>query len=169
MDEIEKCIIGNICGLNQSWLSPKPPKFTETLQEIDTHIPTGQTPPLTTAGVSELKMVGNNNRNTSAPPTKEENLSDGTLYTGSYLYKQWVSSSVTTHHNKILAIRKVGRGEQKSNDYKKGRQQKRKLAKLRPQISELESTKQRLISKLATTPRLCKKLTLTFQLGKHHR
>ena len=95
-------------------------------------------------------MGGNNNRNTSACPAEGAHFPDGTLYTGSYWYKQWVSSAITPHHEDIFARRKEGRGEQKSNDYKKGRQQKRKVSKLRSQILELESTKQRLISELAT-------------------
>ena len=44
----------------------------------------------------------------------------------------------------------MAQGEQKSNKYKKGRQQKRKVAKIRSRISELKSTKQQFISELAT-------------------
>ena len=42
MGEIEKCIIGNVCGLNQSLLSPQPPKihrhFTAYLESQGTNI-----------------------------------------------------------------------------------------------------------------------------------
>ena len=61
-------------------------KYTEILQEIATQIPTGKTPPFTTAGVLEFKMGGNNNRNTSACPAEGTHLLDGTIYTGSYMY-----------------------------------------------------------------------------------
>ena len=43
-------------------------KYTNILQEIYIQIPTEKTPLLTTAGVSELKTGGNNNRNTSVCP-----------------------------------------------------------------------------------------------------
>ena len=75
---------------------------------------------------------------------------DVTLYTGSYPYKQWLSSEVTSHHDKIYARREEVQGEHKLNDYNKGRHKKRKVIKLRSQISELGSTKQQLISKIAT-------------------
>ena len=95
-------------------------------------------------------MGGNNNRNTSPFPAEGAHLPDGALYTISYTYKQWVSSEVTPHHDEICEIREEGRGEQKSNDYKKGRQQKQKVAKLCSQISELKSNEQQLIYELAT-------------------
>ena len=43
-------------------------KYTNILQEIYIQIPTEKTPLLTTAGVSELKTGGSNNRNTSVCP-----------------------------------------------------------------------------------------------------
>ena len=125
-------------------------KYTNILQEVAIQIPTGKTPTFTTAGVTELKTGGNNNRNKSSCPEEGANLPDGNLYTGSYPYKQWVSSAVTPHHDEICAIREEGRGNQKSNDNKKGRQQKRKVFELRSQVLELESTKQRLICELVT-------------------
>ena len=91
-------------------------KYTKILEEIATHIPTGKTPPSTTAGRLQLKTRGKNNRNTSACPTEGAHLRYGTLYTGSYTYKQWVSSVVTPHHDKIRASREEGRDEQKSNN-----------------------------------------------------
>ena len=62
-------------------------KYTDILQEVVTHIPTGKTPPFTMAGVSELKTGVKNNHNTSACPTEGAHLPDGMLYTISYPYK----------------------------------------------------------------------------------
>ena len=107
-------------------------KYINILQEIANQIPTDKTPLFIMAGVSELKTGGNNKRNTSAKPAEGEHLSDGTLYTGSYTYKQWVRSAVTPHHNKICASREERQGKHKSNDYKKGRQQKLKVSKSAP-------------------------------------
>ena len=45
-------------------------KYNNILKEIATHIPTGKTPPFTTAGISELNMGGKNKRNTSACPSE---------------------------------------------------------------------------------------------------
>ena len=125
-------------------------KYTDILQEIATQIPTGKTPPFTTDGILELNMGGNNNRSTSACPTDGTHLTGDTLYTVSYAQMHLVSSAVTPQHDEIRASREEGRGEQKSNYYKKGRQQKREVSELRSQISELDSTKQRLIYKLPT-------------------
>ena len=94
------------------------------------------------AGVSELKTGVNNDCNTSLCPTKGSHLPDGTLYTGSYLYKQLVISAVTPHHENIRARGEEGQGDQKSNNYKKGRQKKLKVSKLCSQTLELDSTKQ---------------------------
>ena len=88
-------------------------KYTELLQEISTQIPTCKTSQFTTAAVSELKTGGNNNCNTSSCPIEGAYLPDGTLYTVSYPYKQWVSSEVTPHHDKIHARQEEGLGEQK--------------------------------------------------------
>ena len=78
-------------------------KYTEILQEISTQIPTVETPPFTTDVLLELKTGGNNKRNTSACPKEGTHFPDGTLYTGSYPYKQRVSSAVTPHHDEICA------------------------------------------------------------------
>ena len=102
-------------------------KYTNILQEIYIQIPTEKTPLLTTAGVSELKTRLNNNCNTSDCPAEGAYLPDDMLYTESYSYKQWVISAVTPHHNKIRESREEGQGEQKLNNYMKGRQQKWKV------------------------------------------
>ena len=104
-------------------------KYTGILQKIATQIPTGKIPLFTKAGVSGLKTGGTNIHNTSAWPAEGEIFPDSTLYTGSYPYDQWVSSAVTPNSDKICASREEGWGEHKSNNYKKGRQQKRKVAK----------------------------------------
>ena len=83
-------------------------------------------------------------------PVEGAHLTDGTIYTRSYPYKQWVSSAVTPHHENIYASREEGWDEQKPNYYMKGRQKKRNVAELRSQILELDSTKQRLIYNLVT-------------------
>ena len=85
-------------------------KYTEILQEISTQITTGKTPPFTTAGVLELNTGGGNNHNTSAFPVEGINLPNGTIYTGSYSYKQWVISAVIQHDDKICASQEEGRG-----------------------------------------------------------
>ena len=72
------------------------------------------------------------------------------IYTRSYLCKQWVSSAVTPHHDKLCASQEEVQDDYKSNNYKKGRQQKRNVSELCSKISELESTKKQFISKLAT-------------------
>ena len=59
-------------------------KYINILREIATHIPTGKTPPFTTAGVSEIKTGGNHNCNTSVCPAEGSNFPDVTLYIGSY-------------------------------------------------------------------------------------
>ena len=83
-------------------------KYTDILQEIATQIPNGKIPLFTTARVSELETGESNNQNASACPEEGAQLPDGTLYTGSYLYKQRVSTSVTPHHNNIFAIQEEG-------------------------------------------------------------
>ena len=123
-------------------------KYTEILQEMATQIPTSKTPPFTMAWLLELNTGGNNERNTSAYPAEGAIFPYDTIYTGSYPYKQWVSSAVTPNHDEIREIWEEGKGEHKSNNYKKGRQQKRKVSELRSQILELDLTKQRLISDL---------------------
>ena len=78
-------------------------KFTKKLQTIATKIQTEKTPLFTTAGVSELNTGDNNNHNTAACTAKGSHFPYGTLYNRSYLYKQWVSSAVTPHHDDICA------------------------------------------------------------------
>ena len=102
------------------------------MQEIATQIPTGKTPLFTTAGVSEPKTEGKNNRNTSACPEEGAHLPDITLYTIYYQDKKWVSSAVTPHPDKIRTSQEEGRGEQKSNDYKKGSKKNEKLPNSAP-------------------------------------
>ena len=107
-------------------------KYTEILQEIATQIPTDKIPPFTTAGVLELNLGGKNNRNTSSCPAEGAHFPYCTIYTGSYPYKQWLSSAVTPHHDNICASPEEGRGKQKSNNYKKGRKKNETLPKSTP-------------------------------------
>ena len=72
---------------------------------------------------------------------------DGTIYTGSCPYKQWISKEVVLRHDAICASRKQGSGENTN----KGSMMKRK-AELCAQISYLESTKRRMISNMKSIP-----------------
>ena len=72
-------------------------------------------------------------------------MSDGTLYTGFYPYKQWISKEVVPHHDAIRDNHKQGGG----GSTRKGLMMKRK-SELCAQISGLESTKRRVILEMKT-------------------
>ena len=123
--------------------------YTEILQEIATQIPATSTQPFSPTSVSDIHRIeGGRDGSTNDCPTSGAHHADGTLYTGSYPYKQWHSKEVIPHHVEIRAARDQAGGGRN----RKGPEMKRKAAELRSQISELESTKRRLISEMASTP-----------------
>ena len=78
-------------------------------------------------------------------PASGAHMANGTLYTGFYPYKQWISKKVVPHHDSKRDNHKQGGG----GSTRKGSMMKRK-AELCAQISELESTKCRMILEMKT-------------------
>ena len=96
----------------------------ELSEEIATNIPTTKSQPFSTTGVSELNKIEGrgSNRFIRDCPESGAHMADGTLYTGFYPYKQWISKEVVPHHDAIHANRKKGGG----GSTRKGSMMKRK-------------------------------------------
>ena len=77
----------------------------ELFEEIATHITTTKSQPLNPTGVSELNRIeeSGSNRFSGDFPASRAHTVDGTLYTGFYPYKQWISKEVVPHHGVIHA------------------------------------------------------------------
>ena len=120
-----------------------------TIDATYTQITTTKSQPFSSTGVSELNRIEGRggNRFGGDFPASGAHMADGTLYTGSYPYKKWISKEVVPHHDTIHTNLKQGGG---SSTIKVSIMKKK--ANLRAQISELESTKCRMISKMKTRP-----------------
>ena len=82
--------------------------YTETLQEIATHIPTTKSQPLSPTRVSKMNSIegSGGNRFGGDRPAFGAHLADSTIYTGSYPYKKCISKEVVLHHDTIRENRK---------------------------------------------------------------
>lgn len=128
--------------------------FREILQDIATQVPTIANTAFSPRGVAELGTGGAIYDNDKQEcPAEGAHLPDGTLFTGSYPYKQWHHHSVKPYQDEIRAIREQSSRKPAHDKWDKKKtyhSQKKRAAELRTTISELESTKRRLIMEVNT-------------------